>query len=35
MTVDSTTTAVQAVPVAAMDEAEVHREEVAAEMVCG
>ena len=29
MTVDSTTTAVQAVPVVAMEEAEVHREEVA------
>lgn len=34
MTVDSTTTAVQAVPVVAMEEAEVHREEVAVEMVC-
>ena len=34
MTVDSTTTAVQAVPVVAMEEEEVHREEVAVEMVC-
>lgn len=34
MTVDSTTTAVQAVPEVAMEEAEVHREEVAVEMVC-
>ena len=33
MTVDSTTTAVQAVPVVAMEEAEVHREEGAVEMV--
>lgn len=35
MTVDSTMTAVQAVPVDAMEEAEVHREKVAVEMVCG
>ena len=35
MTVDSTMTAVQEVPVDAMEEAEVHREEVAVEMVCG
>ena len=34
MTVDSTMTAVQAVPVDAMGETEVHREEVAVEMVC-
>ena len=35
MTVDSTTTAVQEVPVDAMEEAEVYREEVVVEMVCG
>ena len=35
MTVDFIMTAVQAVPVYAMEEAEVHREEVAVEMVCG
>ena len=35
MTVDSTMTAVQEVPVDAMEEAEVNREEVEVEMVCG
>ena len=35
MTVDFIMTAVQAGPVDAMEEAEVHREEVAVEMVCG
>lgn len=35
MTVDSTMTAVQVVPVDAMEEGEVHRGEVAVEMVCG
>ena len=35
MTVDSTMTAVQAVPVDAMEEAEIRRGEVAVETVCG